>query len=217
MIKFQRELNRLRKQLLELGGDVEDNVRDAMRALQRRDAVLAAEVAIRERETDEREVDIEEECLKLLALYQPVAADLRYIVGVLKINEELERVGDLSRHIAERTTVIAGRPDLPLGVDLIRMASKVTQMLGRSLEAFVNLKPEMAQEVRAADAEVDAINRRNCEGLLAAMKERPEAADVLLNVMHISRHLERIADHATNIAEDLIYMADGEIVRHRPV
>lgn len=83
--------------------------------------------------------------------------------------------------------------------------------------AFVNLKPEMAQEVRVADAEVDAINRRNCEGLLAAMKERPEAADVLLNVMHISRHLERIADHATNIAEDLIYMAEGEIVRHRPV
>lgn len=217
MIKFQRELNRLRKQLLELGGDVEDNVRDAMKALQRRDAVLAADVAAREQQTDEQEVDIEEECLKLLALYQPVAADLRYIVGVLKINEDLERVGDLSQHIAERTSAIVGGPEVPVDVDLARMAAKVTSMLARSLEAFVNLKPEMAREVRAADAEVDAINRRNCEGLLAAIKERPEAADVLLNVMHISRHLERIADHATNIAEDLIYMAEGEIVRHRPV
>lgn len=217
MIKFQRELNRLRKQLLELGGDVEDNVRDAMKALQRRDAVLAADVALREQKTDEREVDIEEECLKLLALYQPVAADLRYIVGVLKINEDLERVGDLSQHIAERAVAIAGSGDLPPEVDLTRLASKVTHMLGRSLEAFVNLKPEMAQEVRLADAEVDAINRRNIETLLAAIKAHPEVADVLLNVMHISRHLERIADHATNIAEDLIYMAEGEIVRHRLV
>lgn len=217
MIQFQRELNRLRKQLLELGGEVEDNVRDAMKALQRRDAVLAAEVATRERETDEREVDIEEECLKLLALYQPVAADLRYIIGVLKINEDLERVGDLSRHIAERTSAIVGLPERPLPADLTSMASKVTSMLGRSLEAFVNLQPEMARDVRAADEKVDELNRRNCAGLLAAIKEHPEAADVLLNVMHISRHLERIADHATNIAEDLIYMAQGEIVRHKPV
>jgi len=217
MIQFQRELNRLRKQLLELGGEVEDNVRDAMKALQRRDAVLAAEVATRERETDEREVDIEEECLKLLALYQPVAADLRYIIGVLKINEDLERVGDLSRHIAERTSVIVGLPELPMPADLASMASKVTYMLGRSLEAFVNLQPEMARDVRAADEKVDELNRQNCSGLLAAIKERPEAADVFLNLMHISRHLERIADHATNIAEDLIYMAQGEIVRHKPV
>lgn len=217
MVQFQRELNRLRKQLLELGGEVEDNVRDAMKALQRRDAVLAAEVTTRERETDEREVDIEEECLKLLALYQPVAADLRYIIGVLKINEDLERVGDLSRHIAERTSLIVELPESAVPVDLASMASKVTYMLGRSLEAFVNLKPEMAQDVRAADDKVDEMNRRNCSALLAAIKTRPEAADVLLNVMHISRHLERIADHATNVAEDLIYMAQGEIVRHKPV
>ncbi len=217
MVQFQRELNRLRKQLLELGGEVEDNVRDAMKALQRRDAVLAAEVTTRERETDEREVDIEEECLKLLALYQPVAADLRYIIGVLKINEDLERVGDLSRHIAERTSLIVELPESAVPVDLASMASKVTYMLGRSLEAFVNLKPEMAQDVRAADDKIDEMNRRNCSALLAAIKARPEAADVLLNVMHISRHLERIADHATNIAEDLIYMAQGEIVRHKPV
>jgi phosphate transport system protein len=202
---------------LELGGEVEDNVRDAMKALQRRDAVLAAEVTTRERETDEREVDIEEECLKLLALYQPVAADLRYIIGVLKINEDLERVGDLSRHIAERTSLIVELPESAVPVDLASMASKVTYMLGRSLEAFVNLKPEMAQDVRAADDKIDEMNRRNCSALLAAIKARPEAADVLLNVMHISRHLERIADHATNIAEDLIYMAQGEIVRHKPV
>jgi phosphate transport system protein len=146
-----------------------------------------------------------------------VAADLRYIIGVLKINEDLERVGDLSRHIAERTSLIVELPESAVPVDLASMASKVTYMLGRSLEAFVNLKPEMAQDVRAADDKIDEMNRRNCSALLAAIKARPEAADVLLNVMHISRHLERIADHATNIAEDLIYMAQGEIVRHKPV
>lgn len=215
MIRFQRELNRLRKQLLELGADVEDNVRDAMKALERRDEALAAVVARREQETDEREVDIEEECLKLLALYQPVAADLRYIVGVLKINEELERVADLSLHIADRAMTIARGGDLPEGVDLSRLASKVIHMLTRSLDAFVNLRPELAQEVRAADAEVDAMHRGHLLALTDAIKARPEAAEALLNAMHISRHLERIADHATNIAEDLIYMAEGEIVRHK--
>ncbi len=215
MIRFQLELSRLRRLILEMGADVEDNVRDAMKALERHDENLAAIVERRENETDEREVDIEEECLKLLALYQPVAADLRYIVGVLKINEDLERVGDLSQHIAERAMAITRGGEAPGDVDLARMASKVTNMLARSLEAFVDLKPEMAREVRAGDAEVDAIHRQHISILLEAIKARPESADVLLNVMHISRHLERIADHATNIAEDLIYMAEGEIVRHK--
>lgn len=215
MIKFQREIERLRRQLLELGADVERNVSDAMRALQRQDMALASEVAARESDTDKREVDIEEECLKLLALYQPVAADLRNIVGMLKINEELERVGDLSQHIAERAVCLAGA-GLPAGVDLAAMAAKATDMLGRSLESFFSGQPDMARDVRAADAEVDAMNRRNMESLLAAIKSRPEAADTMLQAMHISRHLERIADHATNIAEDLIYMAEGDIVRHKP-
>lgn len=217
MIRFQRELNKLRKQLLELGADVEENVRDAMKALQRNDTALAAAVAIRERENDDREVDIEEECLKILALYQPVAADLRYVVGALKINDELERVGDLARHIAERTTAMPDGAELPHEVDVVRMAARVIHMLGRGLEAFVHLKPELAREVRMADPEVDAINRRHIELLLAAIKANPERAEVLLNLMHISRHLERIADHATNIAEDLIYITDGDIVRHQPV
>jgi phosphate transport system protein len=211
---LEREMNNLKKSILGLGALVEQNVAKAVRALEERNAVLAREVIDSDSAVDQMEVDIEEECLKVLALYQPVAVDLRVIVSILKINNDLERVGDLAVNIAERSIYLSSRerPDIPLNFPV--MAEKAKAMLQMSLDALVNMDVKGAHRVMLADDEVDAINREMYGTIQQGIRRKPEQLECLIHLLSTSRHLERIADLATNIAEDVIYMIEGEIVRH---
>lgn len=214
-IHFHRALDRLKNQLLLLSARVEESLRRAVDALERRDIELARQVIEGDSEIDQMEVDVEEECLEVLALHQPVAVDLRLVVAALKINNDLERIGDLSVNIAERAEFLSQQPQFDIAFDFHSMAEKVQWMLRRSLDAFVTVDPSLAREVGLADDEVDAMNRRMYK--LVEKHAAPEGAPVntLIHMLSITRHMERIADLATNIAEDVIYMAEGEIVRHR--
>jgi len=212
---LRAEVERLKKKILHQGAVVEDDVRKAVWAVDRRDAALAAEVIENDIHIDQTEVEIEEDCLKVLALYQPVAIDLRFIIAILKINNDLERIADLAVNIAERAAYLATRDPVAFPFDFPTMAEKTQTMLTQSLDAMVNLDCDLAEEVCQADDEVDAMNRRMYATVERGIKERPDQADILIHLLSISRHLERIADGATNIAEDVIYMVKGEIVRHR--
>jgi phosphate transport system protein len=213
-IHLQREIDKIKKLLLTMSAVVEEELREAVRAVEDRDGKAAEAVLRRERQTDVLEVDIEEECLKVLALYQPVAVDLRFIVSVLKINSDLERIGDLAAHIAERAVCLCRQPEYGISFRLGEMADAAQKMLGSALDALVHLDAAGARAVCAADDVVDEIHRENIRLVKLAIMHNPTLFETLLQVMHISRHIERIADHATNIAEDLIYLIEGEIVRH---
>ena len=212
---FQREIDNLKKKILDLGALVESRVRKATLSIQERDLNLAREIIEKDLEIDHIEVDVEEECLKILALHQPVAIDLRFIIAVLKINNDLERIGDLAVNIAERSLYLAKKPPLEISFDFIGMAKKVQLMLKNSLDALVNLSASLAKEVCMKDDEVDEMNRQMYHTVQEGIRTHPERVESLIHKLSISRHLERIADHATNIAEDVIYMVEGEIVRHK--
>jgi phosphate transport system protein len=197
-----------------MSAEVERAVSESVRAVESRDAVLASSVIEHESRTNAREVDVEEECLKILALHQPVAADLRYLVAVLNINRDLERIGDLAVHIAQGAQVLCEMPPVTIPTQLGEMAAKSQQMLKRVLDAFVNVDVAAAREIRLADAELDALNRAMAARLKAEITRNPALLEPLLKLMNIARHLERIGDHATNIAEDLLYLIEGKIVRH---
>jgi phosphate transport system protein len=208
------EIERLKRQVIVLGAEAEDDVRAAVQAAETRDEKLCEAVIQRVQRTDDMEVSIEEECLKVLALHQPVAVDLRYIVAILKINQDLERIGDLAAHVAERGIHLCRVPNPSHPFGLADMAAKAERMLKKALDAFVSLDAAAAREVCAADSEVDACNRRISGEVRSLIEREPGHVEALLQIMHIARHLERIADHATNIAEDLIYLVEGRIVRH---
>ncbi|UCC97096.1 MAG: phosphate signaling complex protein PhoU [Phycisphaerales bacterium] len=212
---MKREIDKLKRMLMSLCEVVEQSLRKAVSSIKERNAELAKNVIDADVDIDHMEVDIEEECLKLLALYQPVAIDLRFIITALKINNDLERIGDLAVNLAERSVFLAGRQwgEIPLGFET--MAEKTESMLRRSLEALVNMDSKLAYEVCAADDEVDAMNRQIYSVIQNAIPTHPEQADCLIHLLSASRHLERVADHATNIAEDVIYMIEGRIVRHQ--
>ncbi len=211
---LQREIDGLKKRILALGAIVEENVYKAVRSLQERDSALAEEVIGSDVEVDQAEVDLEEECLKVLALHQPVAIDLRYIVSILKINSDLERVGDLAVNIAERARFLATRERTDIPLDFQVMVEKVRRMLGESLDALINKDADLASRILTADDEVDAINREMYVQVQDAIRSKPGQMESLIHLLSCSRHLERIADLATNIAEDVIYMIDGTIIRH---
>jgi len=213
-VHLQRDVESLKRQILALSAEVEGDLRTAVRAVEQRDEDLARQVVERETRTNAMEVDIEEDCLKMLALHQPVAADLRYIIAVLKINQDLERIGDLAVHIAERGLFLCTQPPINIPFRLGEMADKAQAMLKKVLDAFVNLNGAAAHEVCMADSEIDTMNRGIFEQVKKAVAQNPALFEPLLQIMHIARHLERIADHATNIGEDLIYLIEGRIVRH---
>ncbi len=216
MVKyFQREIDNLKKKILDLGALVESRVRKATLSIQDRNLNLAREIIEKDLEIDHVEVDVEEECLKILALHQPVAIDLRFIIAVLKINNDLERIGDLAVNIAERALYLAQQPPPGVSLDFVGMARKVQFMLKNSLDALVNFSASLAKEVCLNDDEVDAMNRQMFQSVQDGIRAHPERVEPLIHMLSISRHLERIADHATNIAEDVIYMVEGEIVRHK--
>jgi len=212
---LQREIENLKKEMLRLGASVEGTVRDAARSLEERDSELARRVIQADVEIDNAEVKVEEDCLKILALHQPVAIDLRFIVAVLKINNDLERIGDLAVNIAERSVFLSTKSALDIDFDFVDMARQAQSMLTDSLDALVNLSPKLAHEVRMRDDVVDEMNREVYIKVRDAIKENPDNMESLVHLLSVSRHLERIADCATNIAEDVIYMIDGEIVRHK--
>ena len=213
---LHKEIERLKKELLALGAIVEELLRKAVRALQNRDTTLAREVMDADEGVDNREVELEEDGLKIIALHQPVAIDLRFIVSVLRINSDLERIGDLAVNIAERATYLAGAESLAVPIDFTPMAEKAQEMLTKSLDAFVNVDTALALQVLEMDNNVDEMNRQMYCLVYELIRKNPEDVEVLLHLLSASRHLERIADHATNIAEDVIYLVDGNIVRHKP-
>jgi phosphate transport system protein len=211
---FQNEIEKLKMRILALSAMVENAVYCAVKSFQERDGVSAQSVIDNDTEIDLAEVDIEEECQKILALHQPVAHDLRFIIAVLKINAELERIGDAAVNIAERVRLLVNEEEITIPFDFLGMAGKAQAMLHKSLDALVNLNAKVAFQVIAEDDEVDAINRQVYSLIEQGVREVPERVDSLINLLGISRHIERIADHASNIAEDVIYLIEGRIVRH---
>jgi len=214
-IHMLRDIKNLHKNLFTLSSRVEDSLRKAMLAMEQRDGRLAQEVIDLDDLIDGQEVEIEENCLKILALYHPVAGDLRLIVGALKINNDLERIGDIAVNIAERAAFISTQPPAQLAFDFHRMAEKTRNMLKESLDAMVNEDPAMAYGVCAKDDEIDQMNRDVFDLAHTAMTNDTRNLPAYLAYLSVSRHLERIADMATSIAEDVIYMHTGEIIRHK--
>ncbi len=214
-VHLLREIEHLKKEILMVGAMAELSVREATAAIEQYDADLAHQVIEKDVQLDQMEVDVEEACLKALALHQPVAIDLRFIVAVLKINNDLERVGDLAVNVAERAVFLASQPHIDIGFDFAAMAKGVQTMLKKSLDALVNYDVKQAHEVCAQDDDIDAMNRQMYQFVQRAVQERPEHTETLIHMLSVVRHLERIADHATNIAEDVIYMIKGDIIRHR--
>ena len=209
-----RELEDLKGRLRTLSTMVQQSVTGAVHALEHRDADEARRVVEHDEAIDRLEVQIEEECLKLLALHQPVAIDLRFIVATLKMNSDLERIADLAASIALRAADLSQLPEVQPLFDVSAMASGVTTMLATSIEAMLQLDTAMARTVSASDEAVNRINRSAHAAAAERFKTAPEAVPQTMLWFLIARNLERIADHTTNIAEDAIYMVEGEIVRH---
>jgi len=193
---------------------VEKSVQKAIKVLAGHDRELAQQVIAKDDSINRLEVDLEEECLKVLALYQPVASDLRMIVAVLKINNDLERIADQAVNICERALAVIDSPHLVCPLELDLMAKKVIDMLEKSLDALVNTDPDLARRVLELDDEVVTIHSQNYKAFKDYVRQNPETVDSVLRYLTVSRHLELIADLATNIAEDVIYLNEGEIVRH---
>ena len=212
---LQNEMEKLKKKILSLTAMVENDVQKAVQSLGERNHRLAQEVIDADEEIDRDEVDIEEDCLKILALNQPVATDLRFLIAVLKINNDIERVGDLAVNIAERTIFLCGQPQIEAPFDFSDMKKKALAMLSGSLDALMKMDAELARRVREQDDEVDEINRQMYLQVGAAVRKNPDHVERLMSYLSVSRHLERIADYATNICEDVIYLVEGEIVRHK--
>jgi len=215
MKHFQRELDKIKKMILSLGALVEQRVHRVKIAVEERDADLAREIIDLDYEIDDMEVDIDEECLKTIALHQPVAADLRFVVAVIKINNDLERIGDQVVNIAQRVVRIAKRAVAPFDFDYSVMADRAEAMLRMSLDSLVGQDLDLAVKVLLMDDEVDQIKVEAYDRIKQAMADGvTNDVGYMINLLLISRHLERVADHATNIAEEVVYMIEGEIVRH---
>jgi phosphate transport system protein len=197
-----------------MGGLVEDQIRRAMRALLERDDVIAQDVIDRDRQVNTYDVEVDEQCVNLLALHQPAASDLRFITTAMKIVTDLERIGDQAVNIAQRALELNREPQLKPYIDLPRMADRAQRMVKESLDAFVAGDTALARQVCAADAEVDALKEQIFRELLTFMMEDPRTVSRAIRVILISRFMERVADHATNIAEMVIYLVEGKMVRH---
>ncbi|MDE2665380.1 MAG: phosphate signaling complex protein PhoU [Acidobacteriota bacterium] len=213
-IHLQKDLEHLDKELLILSSMVEDATNKAILALVDRRLDLARQVMREDDRINTREVLIEEECLKMLALHQPVAADLRFIVAVLKVNNDLERMGDLAVNIAERAAYLATREPLQVSLDFPKMAEGVREMVRESLDALTNMNPRLARHVLTMDDEIDEANRGMFDILQDLMHRDPSTIERAVHLLSASRHLERIADLATNIAQDVVYIAEGRMIRH---
>ena len=211
---FQEELEHLKTRLLEMGGLAEDRVRAAVDGLVARDTAAINDVLAGDGPINQLHIEIDNRCFTLLALHQPMAVDLRAIVSAVKINTDLERVGDLAINIAEAVTRYLRHPPVKELIDIPRMASIAQTMLRDALDAYVRRDTEMAQTVLNADDELDALKSQVFRELLTYMLQKPATIEPALDLILISRHLERSGDHATNVAEDVIFMVSAKDVRH---
>ncbi|HKA62621.1 MAG TPA: phosphate signaling complex protein PhoU [Methylomirabilota bacterium] len=211
---FHEELEALKQTLLAMGGLVEDQIRRVMRALIERDDAIAQEVIERDRQVNAYDVEVDEQCVSLLALHQPAAGDLRFITTAMKIVTDLERIGDQAVNIAQRVLELNREPQLKPYIDLPRMAERAQRMVKESLDAFVARDTALARQVCGADAEVDALKEQIFRELLTFMMEDPRTIPRAIRVILISRFMERVADHATNIAEMVVYLVEGKMIRH---
>jgi len=214
---FDEELKALREKVLKLGSMVEDAVRDSVRALVDRDSELAKEVVMRDHLINALDVGIDEECVRLIALRQPMARDLRLITTTMKITTDLERMGDLAVNIAERAIELNEEPQLKPFVNIPKMAEITQSMVRDTLDAFVTGCSHLPYEVIKRDDEVDDLTVKNFEELLGLMIQDPKIIPLAVKRTYIAKYLERIADHATNIAEMTIYMCKGKMIRHTEI
>ena len=213
-VLMQHELKLLKKKLLALSAEVAGRMKKAVQALLTGDRELAEKVKTGDAQIDNMEIALEEDCLKVLALHQPVAADLRFIVSVLKINNDLERVADFAVNIAERAIDLSGVIKIECPYDVATMALLVEKMLKMALDSLVEKDTDLARQTIKLDDEVDAMHRGNFDSVKEAIRSDPTYLDGLVYYLSISRYLERMGDLATNIAEDVVYQVDGEIIRH---
>ncbi len=211
---FHEELDALKQTLLAMAGLVEDQIRRVMRALVERDDEQARDVIARDREVNAYENEIDEKCVELLALHQPAAGDLRFLTTAMKIVTDLERIGDQAVNIAQRALELNNEPQLKPYIDLPRMAEKAQAMVKESLDAFVARDTALARRVRAEDEAVDALNHQIFRELLTFTMADPTTIPRAIRLILIARFLERVADHATNIAEMVIYLVESRMVRH---
>ena len=211
---FHEELEALKQTLLAMGGLVEDQIRRVMKALLERDDATAQEVIERDRQVNTYDVEVDEHCVSLLALYQPAAGDLRFITTAMKIVTDLERIGDQAVNIAQRVLELNREPQLKPYIDLPRMAEKAQRMVKESLDAFVVRDTALARQVCGEDSEVDQLKEQIFRELLTFMMEDPRTIPRAIRLILISRFIERVADHATNIGEMVVYLVEGKMVRH---
>jgi phosphate transport system protein len=215
-LHLQRDLEALKKELLQLGNLVETAINHAILALHNREPSLAERVLLIEDEINVKEVFIEEECLKVLALHQPVAVDLRFIVAVLKVDNDLERMGDFAKNIAKRAQVLAHLPPVPVFPEFVsELPDLVRTMVRKSLDSLITLDIHLARTVIKMDRRVDEINAMMYVQVQKLIEEDVSRTEVCLNLLSCSRHMERIADLSTNIAEDVLFMVEGKVMRHR--
>ena len=212
--RLHKEIEKLKNQLLRISTLAEESVHKSIEALEKRDVQLANEIIQRDKQIDTLEVELEEDCLKILALHQPVAIDLRFIVAMLKINSDIERIGDLGADIAKQIYILADHNSELAPFDLKDMATYSWKMVRNSLDALVNMDKQLAEKVILDDETIDNMHDRNCEKIRNMIDDGTPDTKESISYLSISRYLERIADHATNIAEDVIYMLEGNIIRH---
>jgi phosphate transport system protein len=213
---FQEELDAMQARLLEMGGLAEERVRVAVHGLMTRDVVLVDHIVAGDEPLNQLHVEIDDRCFRLLALYQPMATDLRAIVAAVKINSDLERVGDLAVNIAEAARRYVDHPPVKQLIDIPRMGTVAQTMLRDALDAYVRRDIDLARAVLNADDELDALKTQVFRELLTYMLQDPATIQPSLDLILVSRHLERIGDHATNIGEDVIFMVSAQDVRHHP-
>lgn len=214
-LHLQRDLDALKKEILQLGNLVESAINLAILALINRETDLAKKAMAYEEEINQKEVFIEEECLKILALHQPVAVDLRFIVVVLKVNNDLERMGDIARNIAMRAEYLATHTPVPVFQEMAsELPEMVRSMVRKSLDSLVSLDVDLARSVIRMDDRVDEINRRMYSEVSKIIEMDVRNTEIAINLLSTSRYMERIADLTTNIAEDVVFMVEGRVVRH---
>ncbi len=213
---LMRDFESLKAHLNFMGKIVEDAITSALSALKNRDDALARQVQAGDDQIDRLEVNLEEECLKVLALHQPVATDLRFVISVLKVNNDLERMGDLAASIAGRAHYLATHEAMEAPGDLMRMQSIVKTMVGESLQSLIQLDTSLANHVLEVDDQVDEIHAAMFSSVEEVGRKKPDCLRRAIHYLSVSRCLERIADLATNIAEDVIFLVNGEVIRHQP-
>ena len=211
---LQKEINRLEKLVLTISAKVEENLNLSIKSLVDNDVELAKKTVINDAEIDDLEIEVEEECLKILALHQPVAIDLRYIISVLKINNDLERIGDLGKNIAEVSIILSEKRQIPIPSLIPNMTKVVLEMMSGCINALFEKDMLLAKSVQKSDDIVDNYHAEMYQLVQQAFKEKSDHIEQLFPILSVSRYLERIADHCTNIAEDVEYFIEGKITRH---